>query len=47
MKKFITIWIGQLISSIGSGMTAFKTNKDTSNFFKEGKEGMDPENLLK
>lgn len=23
MKKFITIWIGELISSIGSGMTAF------------------------
>lgn len=23
MKKFMTIWVGQLISSIGSGMTAF------------------------
>ena len=23
MKKFITLWIGELISSIGSGMTAF------------------------
>lgn len=23
MKKFIVIWIGQLISNIGSGMTAF------------------------
>ncbi len=23
MKKFMTIWLGELISSIGSGMTAF------------------------
>ncbi len=23
MKSFITLWIGELISSIGSGMTAF------------------------
>lgn len=23
MKKFMTIWAGELISNIGSGMTAF------------------------